>query len=152
MGATTVWERWDSLRPDGSVNPGEMTSFNHYALGSVINWLHAVVSGISPMDCGWRKIKVQPIPGGNITAAHGTYETVYGKLDCKWMIQNCDKFCLDLTVPPNSKALVVLPGESNEGSWVGSGTYTFSRPYTAPPWPPTAIHNIMGAPVEDDMA
>src|SRR5438552_2735998 len=43
MGATTIWERWDSLRPDGSVNPGEMTSFNHYALGAVADWLHRTV-------------------------------------------------------------------------------------------------------------
>ena len=40
MGATTVWERWDSMLPDGSINPGEMTSFNHYALGAVADWLH----------------------------------------------------------------------------------------------------------------
>ena len=48
MGATTVWERWDSLLPDGTVNPGEMTSFNHYALGAVADWLHRTVAGLAP--------------------------------------------------------------------------------------------------------
>ena len=48
MGATTIWERWDSLLPDGTVNPGEMTSFNHYALGAVADWLHRVVGGLAP--------------------------------------------------------------------------------------------------------
>ncbi|EEA21078.1 hypothetical protein EYB25_008541 [Talaromyces marneffei] len=54
MGATTVWERWDSMLPDGSINPGEMTSFNHYALGSIINWLHSTVAGVSPLSAGWK--------------------------------------------------------------------------------------------------
>lgn len=53
MGATTIWERWDSLRPDGSVNPGEMTSFNHYALGSIINWLYGVAGGVRALEPGW---------------------------------------------------------------------------------------------------
>ena len=48
MGATTIWERWDSLLPDGSVNPGGMTSFNHYALGAVADWLHRRVAGLAP--------------------------------------------------------------------------------------------------------
>ena len=48
MGATTIWERWDSMLPDGRVNPGEMTSFNHYALGAVGDWLHRVVGGLAP--------------------------------------------------------------------------------------------------------
>ena len=48
MEATTIWERWDSLRPDGSVNPSGMTSFNHYALGAVADWLHRRVAGLAP--------------------------------------------------------------------------------------------------------
>ncbi|MGI0501413.1 hypothetical protein ABY44_00005, partial [Burkholderia sp. ZZQ-2] len=45
QGATTVWERWDAMLPDGTVNPGTMTSFNHYALGAVADWLHRSVAG-----------------------------------------------------------------------------------------------------------
>ena len=56
QGATTVWERWDSLRPDGTVNPGTMTSFNHYALGAVAGWLHRVVAGLAPAAPGYREI------------------------------------------------------------------------------------------------
>lgn len=52
MGATTTWERWDSMRPDGSVNPGLMTSFNHHALGSIANWLHADVGGLEAIEPG----------------------------------------------------------------------------------------------------
>ena len=48
MGATTIWERWDSMLPDGSVNPGAMTSFNHYAFGAVADWMHRVIGGLAP--------------------------------------------------------------------------------------------------------
>ena len=62
MGATTVWERWDSLRPDGTVNPGEMTSFNHYALGAVADWLHRSVAGLAPALPGYRRAGHPPTP------------------------------------------------------------------------------------------
>ena len=48
MGATTIWERWDSMLPDGTINPGQMTSFNHYAFGAIGDWLHRVVAGLAP--------------------------------------------------------------------------------------------------------
>ena len=54
MGATTIWERWDSIQPDGRINPGSMTSFNHYAFGAVADWLHRVVGGLEPTFCFWR--------------------------------------------------------------------------------------------------
>src|SRR5262249_21416887 len=63
MGATTIWERWDSMLPDGSINPGEMTSFNHYALGAVADWLHRVVAGLAPGAPGYRKLLIEPRPG-----------------------------------------------------------------------------------------
>ena len=60
MGATTIWERWDSLLPDGTVNPGEMTSFNHYALGAVADWLHRTVAGLAPAAPGYRRLRIAP--------------------------------------------------------------------------------------------
>ncbi len=61
MGATTVWERWDSMLPDGSINPGQMTSFNHYALGAVADWMHRRVAGLAAGDPGYRTIVVRPL-------------------------------------------------------------------------------------------
>lgn len=104
MGATTIWERWDSMKADGAVNGGEMTSFNHYALRSIINWLHTTVAGMTEIEPGWRKIKVQPIPGGTITSAKATYESPYGRVQCAWEVHNDEEFVLDLVVPPNSRA------------------------------------------------
>lgn len=138
MGATTVWERWDSMLPDGSINPGEMTSFNHYALGSIINWLHKTVAGVSPLEPGWRQILVQPLPGGTITSAEAIYETAYGRLESRWEVKNGDQFRLELVVPPNSTAKVVLPGGKDE-KVVGSGRYTFEKTFASQAgWPPKA--------------
>jgi alpha-L-rhamnosidase len=148
MGATTIWERWDSMLPDGSINPGQMTSFNHYALGSVANWLHKNVGGISPLEPGWRTVRVRPVPGGTITSADAAYESPYGRIECSWCIDG-GAFKMTLVVPPNSKALVILPdgqkskvaqmeGAEESGDLVGSGRYTFECAYEAAEWPPRA--------------
>lgn len=145
-GATTIWERWDSMKPDGSINDGGMTSFNHYALGSVIDWLHTTVAGISPIEPGWRRVRVQPIPGGTITSARATYESPYGRVECEWEVREGNIFVLDLVVPPNSRALVILPGHAEE-QWVGSGKHSFSTLYSSPgPWPPEPIRDFLGQP------
>jgi alpha-L-rhamnosidase len=146
MGATTIWERWDSMLLDGSINPGEMTSFNHYALGSVVNWLHESVGGISPLSPGWKEILVRPVPGGNITRAKVSHESPYGLIECSWRIEDGGhRFVMNVTVPPNSRAKVVLPADTQsenseaEGDWVGSGTHHFECKLEMPPWPPEAM-------------
>lgn len=123
MGATTIWERWDSMRADGSINPGEMTSFNHYALGSIVNWLHKDVAGVSLLEPGWRRILVRPLPGATVTSANVSYETAFGQLECSWTLDG-DLFHLSLVVPPNSSADVVLPGDDTVKK-IGSGKYEF---------------------------
>ncbi|OJJ50602.1 hypothetical protein ASPZODRAFT_55063 [Penicilliopsis zonata CBS 506.65] len=151
MGATTIWERWDSMLPDGSVNPGEMTSFNHYALGSVIAWLHEYVAGISQLDPGWKTFRVAPIPGGTITSAQAAYETPYGRAETRWQIVDGDQFELHVSVPPNSTALVILPHEwegtvmPDTGRWVGSGSHSFhSRWSNTLHWPPKTLWTPLG--------
>jgi alpha-L-rhamnosidase len=67
MGATTIWERWDSMLPDGSINPGEMTSFNHYALGAVADFLHRTVAGLAPANSTPPTAR-RPWPGRRPTA------------------------------------------------------------------------------------
>src|SRR5918996_5119946 len=79
MGATTVWERWDSMLPDGSVNPGQMTSFNHYAFGAIADWLHRVVAGLAPAAPGYRELEVRPVPGRGLTRASARHRTPYGE-------------------------------------------------------------------------
>jgi alpha-L-rhamnosidase len=130
MGATTIWERWDSMRPDGSINPGEMTSFNHYALGAVADWLHRVVAGLAPVEPGYRRIQIRPIPGGGLTHACARHETPYGLAESRWEVMD-GTFRLDAIVPPNSTADVYLPGaagSSRRPIVVGSGRHQWSVP------------------------
>ncbi|RFU26654.1 hypothetical protein B7463_g9687, partial [Scytalidium lignicola] len=161
MGATTIWERWDSMLPDGSINPGEMTSFNHFALGSIVNWLHEVVGGIRPREAGWRKFDVQPRPGGTVRSAEVAYTSPYGRIACKWSLEGLngnELFTLNLTVPPNSEAWVVMPGtatsetvgDTNEGVVkVESGNHVFSCKFSSKKWPIESAHPFISI-VDDD--
>ncbi|OCF32484.1 hypothetical protein I316_05912 [Kwoniella heveanensis BCC8398] len=137
LGATTIWERWDSMLADGSINPGEMTSFNHYALGSVATFMHKYIGGLSPLSPGWKEISVKPMPGGTITSANTSHTSPYGKIEVSWEIVQ-GEFRLELEVPPNCTARVQLPN-SEEVEIVGSGKRSYSVPYTLPPFPPPAF-------------
>lgn len=128
MGATTIWERWDSMLPDGSVNPGEMTSFNHYALGAIADWLHRTVAGLAPAAPGYRRILVRPRPGGGLTWAKAAHDTPQGKAETGWRITG-GTLVVDLLVPPHTTALVDLPGMQNIE--VGPGRHTFHTPFPA---------------------
>jgi alpha-L-rhamnosidase len=130
MGATTIWERWDSLLPDGSVNPGEMTSFNHYALGAVADWLHRTVAGLAPAEPGYQRLAIQPHPGGGLTHAHARLRTPYGLAECGWTIRD-GQIEVTAVVPPNTTASVTLPGSDGPAIEVGAGTYRWSYPYPA---------------------
>ncbi|WP_375387038.1 glycoside hydrolase family 78 protein [uncultured Amnibacterium sp.] len=130
MGATTVWERWDSMLPDGTINPGDMTSFNHYAYGAVADWLHRVVAGLAPAEPGYRRIRIAPRPGPGITAASAAHQTPYGRAAVSWTVE-ADAFALDVVVPPNASAEVLLPtGEAP--ILVGSGRHRYERTIAVP--------------------
>jgi alpha-L-rhamnosidase len=129
MGATTVWERWDSMLPDGTINPGEMTSFNHYALGAVADWMHRTIGGLTPTEPGYRRIEIRPRPGGGLTHAEARHVTPYGLSASSWKIEN-GKFELNTTIPPNTTAFVTLP--NGEQHTVGSGTWDWVVDYHDP--------------------
>ncbi|KAF5004274.1 hypothetical protein FDECE_9230 [Fusarium decemcellulare] len=143
MDATTIWERWDSMLPDGRINPGQMTSFNHYAFGAVGDWLHGTVGGISPHEPGWRVIRVRPVPGGNITSAKVSFDGPYGLVASEWKLVD-GEFTMSLTVPPGCSALVTLPSEIRKDysnakeatRVVHSGTHRFECSFDAGEWPP----------------
>jgi alpha-L-rhamnosidase len=143
MGATTIWERWDSMLPSSKVNPGSMTSFNHYALGAVVDWLHETVGGISSVD-GWRTIIVKPRAGGDISHAEVAFEGPYGRVDFKWSVSG-DRFTMQLVVPRNSKATVQLPYTGSQQTVIGSGTHSLSSHYIAEKWPPQPASSIFWA-------
>ena len=109
MGATTIWERWDSMLPDGSINPGQMTSFNHYALGAVADWMHRVVGGISPLAAGYGEVLIAPQPGGGLTEVSTALETRHGRVSVNWAIAD-GELRVRGEVPAGVRATVRLPG------------------------------------------
>jgi alpha-L-rhamnosidase len=144
MGATTVWERWDSMLPDGRINPGQMTSFNHYALGAVADWLHRTVAGLAPAAPGYRSIVVRPLPGGGLTRASARHDCPYGTAAVAWE-RSGGRFRLRVQVPVGVTATVHLPGEP-EPEVVGHGTHTWD---VGDPCPAAASSLPEGATVRD---
>lgn len=125
QGATTVWERWDSLLPDGTVNPGTMTSFNHYALGAVADWMHRVIAGLAPAAPGYRRIRFAPRPGGGLTSASARQLTAYGEAAISWWIDG-EQLHVDVAVPVGSEAVLDLPGAAEETLGAGIHSRTVS--------------------------
>jgi alpha-L-rhamnosidase len=126
QGATTIWERWDALRPDGTINPGEMNSFNHYALGAVADWLHRAVAGLAPSSPGYRTIDVDIAPGGSLQSASARHMTPYGIASSEWSTEG-GTLRTRVVVPPNTTATVHLP--EREAVVVGSGAHEWSQPW-----------------------
>lgn len=107
-GATTTWERWDSLQPDGTLNTASMTSFNHLALGSITDWMHRTIAGIGPAAPGYRRIRFAPRPGGTITSASARHHTPYGIAAISWKLTD-DELEVQVDVPVGAQAEVHLP-------------------------------------------
>jgi alpha-L-rhamnosidase len=142
MGATTMWERWDSMLPDGRLNPGDMLSFNHYALGSIADWLHRTVAGLAPAEAGYRRILVAPRPGGGLSRASAAHETPYGRAEVAWMREG-GQLHVDVLVPVGATATIRLPDPAWKDVEVGPGRHRFDCPFrlveedpARPPAPP----------------
>lgn len=120
QGATTIWERWDSVRPDGSL---QQVSFNHYSYGAVGQWLYQHVIGISPAAPGYRKIIIKPEIGGGLRWAKGSYTCDYGKISSSWRLSG-RKVILEVEVPKGTSAEIYVPGEQLSRN-VNAGRYTF---------------------------
>jgi alpha-L-rhamnosidase len=113
-GATTIWERWDSIKPDGSFGDVGMNSFNHYAYGAVGDWMYRTIGGIRPDDAapGYRHVTIAPQPGGGITSARATYRSRYGQFVSDWKLDAAGQMSLDVTVPGNTTATIEIPAAS----------------------------------------
>ena len=149
-GATTIWERWNSIMPDGSFGDVSMNSFNHYAYGAVGTWMYENIGGIAPLEAGYKKIAIAPTPGGGVTSGEGDFDSVYGRISSNWHTTE-HGIDLDVTVPVGTTAEVKIAAEnssaiSENGTMidsvdgvkkvtakdgyvtvtVGSGTYSFN--------------------------
>ncbi|MEP6911696.1 MAG: glycoside hydrolase family 78 protein [bacterium] len=121
QGATTIWERWDGQKPDGSFQDQGMNSFNHYAYGAIGDWMYQVVAGIEvdPQAPGYKHIFIQPQPGGGLTRARASHNSLYGKVTSAWEMKE-DRFDLTVEIPGNTRATVRLPGAALDRVMEGS--------------------------------
>jgi len=133
-GATTVWEHWDGLKPDGTMWSPDMNSFNHYAYGSIGEWMHQAVAGICADEGapGYKKIIFKPRPGGGLTRAKASLMTVHGLAAIEWRIEK-EELKVDLTVPHNATARFTPPISLSKELDLGSGAHSFSFPWPAAP-------------------
>jgi alpha-L-rhamnosidase len=146
MGATTIWERWDGIKPDGLFQSAEMNSFNHYAYGAIGEWLYEEVAGIKPAGPGYKSVHVKPSPGGGLSHARAIINSIHGRIESSWEFEG-DRFTLHVEIPSNVSGKVTLPealledvggsrfdpgilGMVQDGNdvlvQVGSGKYTFT--------------------------
>jgi len=109
-GATTIWEHWDGIKPDGSFWSADMNSFNHYAYGSIGDWLYRVVAGIDTDEerPGYKHIYIKPTIGEGLTYARAELKSMYGKIKSEWKLQD-DAMEISICVPHNTVATVILP-------------------------------------------
>ncbi|HZS53706.1 MAG TPA: family 78 glycoside hydrolase catalytic domain [Bryobacteraceae bacterium] len=160
MGATTNWERWNSIQPDGTFGDASMNSFNHYAYGAVADWMFGNIGGIQALQPGYKQSLIAPLIGyGGLTSATCSQETVFGRLATSWSISG-QNIALQVEVPVNTTAVVYVPANAGTTVYesgapaqtangvqllqrensraqflVGSGTYVFTSaaPLLAPP-------------------
>ncbi|KAF4343752.1 alfa-L-rhamnosidase [Fusarium beomiforme] len=127
MGATTIWERWDSMLPDGSINPGDMTSFNHYAYGSVAKFMVERVAGLKQLAPAWARCRVDPCVGGGVTSARTSHLTPHGRISVSWEVIGGDEVQINVVAPPFIEVEVVLGDSSSNVQVVGPGDWMFKR-------------------------
>lgn len=123
MGATTIWERWDGIRPDSSFETPAMNSFNHYSYGAIGDWMYRVVAGIDTYEDGpgYRHSRIAPHIGGGLTRVAADLQTGYGQLTSHWQLEN-DSLELDVEIPANTWATVYLPAGDAAGVREGGKT------------------------------
>jgi alpha-L-rhamnosidase len=125
MGATTIWERWDAIAADGTISTGKMEdseaadpddhsmiSFNHYAYGAVLDWVHRNVLGLELSSPGYKTVLVSPKPVRGIDSCKGSIETGYGRLALDWQLSESGDFHAKLKVPFGVEAQIDLPVRS----------------------------------------
>ena len=110
LGATTIWERWNSVMPDGSMNPEGMNSLNHYAYGSIEEWMYRVVCGIKPVESapGFKKAVIAPKPDQRLGYAKAELKSAAGIYKSGWYYEG-GKLVFEVTIPFDAEAEVILP-------------------------------------------
>ncbi len=163
MGATTIWERWDGIKPDSTFQNVGMNSFNHYAYGAIGDWMYRNIGGIQSLAAypGYKQVRIAPLPNARMSNASTSLSVPYGLVKTDWRVVG-DSFLLNVIIPPNTQAEVVMPtghpasiringtpmsgskdllstpNQSESGTVkinIGSGEWVFSALATVPAYP-----------------
>ncbi len=130
LGATTIWERWDSLLSDGSISGTGMNSLNHYAYGSVCHWMFARIGGIRQCvdSVGFRRVHIEPLLSWKLKSAEASMDTPCGVYSCRWRIMDPSHVEIRVTIPFGGEAELVLPGakEKQPVRVLSAGEYSFA--------------------------
>src|SRR5690606_6247005 len=112
-GATTIWERWNSLNPDGSISSTGMNSLNHYAYGSIVEWMYRDMCGLNPSTedgvTGFRHARIAPKPDRSLQWARARYRSAAGLYESGWRLDDTGQVTLEIAIPFNASATVALP-------------------------------------------
>ena len=114
LGATTVWERWNSLEEDGSISGTGMNSLNHYAYGSIAEWIYRYMCGLNPSIEEAVKMTIYPMPDQRLKKAEGSWRSVFGKYVCAWNWKSEQEVVCNIEVPFNANARFILPDGTEE--------------------------------------
>lgn len=127
-GATTIWERWDGIKPDSTFQTTRMNSFNHYAYGAIGDWMYRVVAGIEvdPDNPGYKHTIIQPHPTKDLDYARASHESSYGEIVSAWKWDG-NKIDLQVSIPANTTAMVRLPGATISNVMEGGGKLNDSQ-------------------------
>ena len=122
LGATTIWERWNSLLEDGTISGTEMNSFNHYSYGSVCETIYSRIAGLRNLSPGWKKVMIKPQLNYRMKKIDFSYESVSGKYEINWKWVG-KRFHLDVNIPNGTEAEIILP--NSEKYNVKEGKYHY---------------------------
>jgi alpha-L-rhamnosidase len=163
MGATTVWERWNSVLPDGHMSGTGMNSLNHYAYGAVMEWVFSDAAGLSPIKAGFRSARMAPHPDPRLGKLDFAYESAVGRWRSAWQVTCKNGFDWQITVPFGAEAELVLPEAEVTGcdfEWkntdgvmtctVCAGEYVVHVSFKHAPWEPLLIDIPLNELMEDD--
>lgn len=152
MGATTIWERWNSVLPDGRISDTGMNSMNHYAYGAVMEWVYRCAAGIAPLEDypGFRRVRMAPHPDIRLPEVDFRYESAMGTYRSAWHVQEDGSMRWTVEIPFGAEAELILPMGQVEGvamteqdgmlhALVPAGTYEVNCRFDKAPWEPLAL-------------
>ncbi len=136
LGATTIWERWNSVAPDGHLSGTSMHSLNHYAFGSVIEFLYRYTAGIIPTSPGFRSVRLEPKPNWRLRTFQCSFDSAAGRYVSNWRLLDDGQLTVELEIPFGCTAQVVLPDYAGSDFTLEAGHYTYTyhplRDFTRP--------------------